>query len=129
MEYCEQARRERGGASQGERKRRRERRRGVEGRLQNISLLARAQAGGGGGNVQEQGTQVLSWPQRRRQGRFAHSPLALQVFHGTKEQHYLQALFLVLQPLDVPKLCKEVGKISVAFLTLISGSTSFYFAL
>jgi hypothetical protein len=33
-----------------------------------------------------------------------------------------------LQPFDVPKVCREVGKISVAFLTNISRSTSFYFA-
>jgi hypothetical protein len=30
---------------------------------------------------------VLPWPQRRRQGKFAHSPLALQVFPRILKQH------------------------------------------
>jgi hypothetical protein len=38
---------------------------------------------------------------------FAKSPLALQVFHGTLKQHYLQALFLVLQPFDVPNYVEK----------------------
>jgi hypothetical protein len=41
---------------------------------------------------------------------FEKIPLGFGVFQETLKQHYLQALFLVLQPFDISKLFREVGK-------------------
>jgi hypothetical protein len=79
MDYCEQARRERGVASREEERRRRGS--GVAlGKSPGILLGLHSQAGGGARGWPGTATQVLRLTQRRRQRSFANSPLALQIF-------------------------------------------------